>query len=76
MSKINIYNFLCISNLNNFSWTEKTEPHCSVLMHKLEEAQTNLELQNMRLNRAESVVKDNSVLVEDLKFKERVGLAM
>lgn len=42
-----------------------------VLVHKLKEAQETLELQNDRLNRIEGTAKTNSVLVDDLKYKEK-----
>ncbi|XP_076443559.1 uncharacterized protein LOC143282022 isoform X3 [Babylonia areolata] len=50
---------------------EDSEARRTVLMHKLKEAQATLELQNDRLAKIETSAKDNSVLVEDLKFKER-----
>ncbi|KAL8616689.1 hypothetical protein ACOMHN_031671 [Nucella lapillus] len=53
------------------SQLEDSESRRTVLMHKLKEAQATLELQNDRLAKIENSAKDNSVLVEDLKFKEK-----
>uniref|UniRef100_A0A2C9LXG2 Uncharacterized protein n=1 Tax=Biomphalaria glabrata TaxID=6526 RepID=A0A2C9LXG2_BIOGL len=50
---------------------EDSENRRNVLIHKLKEAQSTLELQNERLNKIESSAKENSLLVEDLKMKER-----
>ncbi|XP_067665105.1 myosin-9-like isoform X2 [Haliotis asinina] len=50
---------------------EDSETRRSVLMHKLKEAQETLSLQNSRLSKIETTAKDNAVIVEDLKFKER-----
>ncbi|KAK0039920.1 myosin heavy chain striated muscle, partial [Biomphalaria pfeifferi] len=50
---------------------EDSENRRNVLIHKLKEAQSTLELQNDRLNKIESSAKENSLLVEDLKMKER-----
>ncbi|XP_046562645.1 LOW QUALITY PROTEIN: myosin-11-like [Haliotis rubra] len=50
---------------------EDSETRRSVLMHKLKEAQETLSLQNSRLSKIETSAKDNAVIVEDLKFKER-----
>ncbi|XP_048259313.1 GRIP and coiled-coil domain-containing protein 2-like isoform X3 [Haliotis rufescens] len=50
---------------------EDSETRRSVLMHKLKEAQETLSLQNNRLSKIETSAKDNAVIVEDLKFKER-----
>ncbi|XP_041367853.1 girdin-like isoform X2 [Gigantopelta aegis] len=50
---------------------DESENRRSVLMNKLKEAQETLTLQNERLSKIETAAKDNSFLVEDLKFKER-----
>ncbi|GFR88874.1 laminin subunit alpha-3 [Elysia marginata] len=50
---------------------EDSESRRTVLMAKLKEAQTTLELQGDRLKKIESSARDNSLLVEDLKKKEK-----
>lgn len=50
---------------------EDSESRRSVLMAKLKEAQTTLELQGDRLKKIESSARDNTLLVEDLKRKEK-----
>ncbi|RUS90043.1 hypothetical protein EGW08_002230, partial [Elysia chlorotica] len=50
---------------------EESESRRAVLMAKLKEAQTTLELQGERLKKIESSARDNSLLVEDLKKKEK-----
>ncbi|XP_060073630.1 myosin-13-like [Ylistrum balloti] len=49
---------------------EDSENRRCVLMHKLKEAQDTLELQSERLGKIENSAKGNTILVEDLKFKE------
>ncbi|XP_021360639.1 putative leucine-rich repeat-containing protein DDB_G0290503 isoform X23 [Mizuhopecten yessoensis] len=49
---------------------EDSENRRCVLMHKLKEAQDTLDLQSNRLGKIENSAKGNTVLVEDLKFKE------
>ncbi|XP_061169283.1 myosin-2 heavy chain-like [Saccostrea echinata] len=49
---------------------EDSENRCSVLKHKLKEAQSTLDLQNDRLHRIEHASRENSLLVEDLKQRE------
>ncbi|XP_069138762.1 interaptin-like isoform X6 [Argopecten irradians] len=55
----------CMSNS-----LEDSENRRCVLMHKLKEAQDTLELQSERLGKIENSAKGNTILVEDLKFKE------
>ncbi|GFO24555.1 laminin subunit alpha-3, partial [Plakobranchus ocellatus] len=50
---------------------DDSESRRAVLMVKLKEAQTTLELQGDRLKKIESSAKENSLLAEDLKKKEK-----
>lgn len=50
---------------------EDSENRRHVLVHKLREAQSTLELQSERLSKIESAAKGNAFLLEDLKHKER-----
>ncbi|XP_035827360.1 myosin-9 [Aplysia californica] len=50
---------------------EDSESRRNVLVHKLKEAQSTLELQTERVTKIENSAKENNTLVEDLKFKER-----
>ncbi|KAK3097784.1 hypothetical protein FSP39_013162 [Pinctada imbricata] len=50
---------------------EDSENRRCVLMHKLKEAQDTLELQSERLSKIETAAKGNTILVEDLRLKER-----
>ena len=51
---------------------EDSEARRNVLVHKLKEAQTTLELQTERLSKIENSARENNSLVEGLKFKEQV----
>ena len=50
---------------------EDSENRRHVLVHKLREAQSTLELQSERLSKIENAAKGNAFLLEDLKHKER-----
>ena len=53
--------------------SEDSEARRNVLVHKLKEAQTTLELQTERLSKIENSARENNSLVEGLKFKEQVS---
>lgn len=50
---------------------EDSENRRHVLVHKLREAQSTLELQSQRLSKIENAAKGNTFLLEDLKQKEK-----
>ncbi|XP_062609131.1 CAP-Gly domain-containing linker protein 1-like [Saccostrea cucullata] len=50
---------------------EDSENRRHVLVHKLREAQSTLELQSERLSKIENAAKGNAFLLDDLKHKER-----